>query len=147
MRGFYAGLLAGMIGGIGIFVIVILHFVTGLQEIINIWQLPDIRSVDLWIEYLIYHLGGWGIFGGIFGIIYSILYNGVPSKGAKKGIIFGCIIGLFANISVATHAFLQWLLLGNIASLAYAIALTEAFLIWFIYGIVLGPLYARWSLT
>ena len=136
MRGFYPGLIAGIIGGMGFFLYVI-FFPMSL--------IPDITSFDFWLNYCIYQVGLGGIFGGIFGIIYSKFYDRVPGNGALKGLVFGLIIFLLGNFALGTWQILIGLSAGNEKHLMVGIDLFEAFLIWFIYGLVLGPLYERWK--
>jgi len=133
--GFYPGLIAGMIGGTVAFL-----YVTLVHKWSNI---PDVTTFDFWINYLIYHLGIQGIFGGIFGIIYSRFHNGVPGKGVVKGIVFGIIVALIANISYASHFLLLWSLTGIEKYYQWGLGYAEGFIKWFTYGVVLEPLYKR----
>jgi len=137
MRGFYSGLIAGCIGGMGFSLYVIFFSLTA--------AIPDITSFDFWLNYFIYQVGVQGIFGGIFGIIYMKFYNGIPGKGAWKGLVFGLIIFLLGNFAHGTWNVLVGSLAGNEIHIAWGINYFEAFLIWFIYGLVLGPLYERWE--
>ena len=137
MRGFYPGLVAGIIGGLGFFLYVIFFSLTA--------AIPDITSFDFWLNYFIYQVGLSGIFGSILGIIYSKFYDRVPGNGAWKGLVFGLIIFLLGNFAYGTLHILIGLSAGNEIHLKEGVDYFEAFLIWFIFGLVLGPLYERWK--
>jgi hypothetical protein len=136
IRGFYPGLVAGIIGGMVFFLYVIFF---------SLYGIPDITSFDFWLNYFIYQVGVQGIFGGIFGIIYSKFYDRVPGKGARKGLVFGLIIFLLGNFAYGTWHTIIGLSAGNESHLMTAVNYFSAFLIWFIYGIVLGSIYERWK--
>lgn len=141
--GFHAGLIAGIIGGMG-FSLYVIFF--PMSSIVRARELiPDITSFDFWLNYFIYQVGLSGIFGSILGIIYSKFYNRVPGNGAWKGLIFGLIIFLLGNFAYGTLHILIGLSAGNEIHLMEGVDYFEAFLIWFIFGLVLGPLYERWK--
>ena len=141
MRGFYAGLIAGIIGQTGLFIYVFLSSTIGEGSDI----VPYVFSYDFWIDYLIYQIGEQAIFGGIFGIIYSQFYNKIPGKGLKKGIVFGLLIALLGTVSYGSFFLLMGLLTANETFLGWGVDWLEAIPMWFLYGVVLGPLYERWK--
>jgi hypothetical protein len=139
-RGFYSGLIGGMVASLWVFVYA---FLSG-----SFWiTMYDITSLEFWFDYSVSQLGLTAIFGGIFGLIYSRFYNGIPGEGVKKGVVFGLIIGVLANIAgQATELLLGWLLTGVQEYFEYGIAWLGGSLKWIFYGIVLGILYERLKL-
>lgn len=137
MRGFYAGLIAGIVGGTWIFIYVY-H-----TQILS--GLPDATPSD-WLNYLIYHIGIVGIFGGIFGSVYSRFYDGVPGKGVIKGLVFGLMMGMLANIFTSTDILLLWSQTHVDSALEWGVAWIIGFQKWIVYGIFLGILYERLKL-
>jgi hypothetical protein len=135
MRGFYSGLIAGIIGGIALFLYVIITQ--------HLSQLPDFTSLDFWLNYFIYQIGLQGIFGGIFGIMYSKFYNGIPGKSIVKGLVFGLIIFLLGNFAYGTLHLWIGLSAANESHLAWGIDYFEGFPLFLAYGIALGPIYER----
>ena len=103
-RGFYSGVIAGLFAGLTIFTTVMIEFSL-------VTEIPDITSVDFWMDYFVSQLGIHSIFGGIFGLMYQKLYGGIPSKGVKKGLVFGLMIGVLANLQYSMFFFLNWFLL------------------------------------
>ena len=141
MRGFYAGLIAGALGGfiftIGRIIADIFRFYTGT---------PTLLEFDMMMIHFGYAMGANGIFGAIFGIIYPLFYDRVPSKGIKKSLIFGLMMFFFSNVFISSIYLLNWYLTGfeqffldSFAWVFYGIQ------IWFPYGIFLGLLYERWK--
>jgi hypothetical protein len=142
MRGFHAGIIAGIISHIFFFSYNFLRSMVGHPS----GYMPYLFSYDVWINYLIYAAGIGAIFGGIFGVIYSKFYNVIPGKGVKKGLLFGLIMGLFSNISYGSHHLLIGLSTASEFYLVWGRGLIPSFLaIFFLYGIVLGLLYERWK--
>jgi len=142
MRGFYAGLIAGCVGGMGVTIIRILEVALSFPIIVY----PYFLEFDMIINHLGYSISAHGIFGGIFGIIYLKFYNRIPSKGVKKGLIFGSIIFLIANLTWASSNFISWLFIGIEQSFIWAYEfLTAGFFIWIPYGILLGVIYEKWK--
>jgi len=141
IRGFYSGLIAGIIGGIAFTGFRTLDSMLGLWAILG---MPAVTSFDTIISVLGYSIGHQGIYGGIFGIIYFKFYNRIPGKGIEKGIVYGLIIGALTDIAYGTALLLIWVYAGigqyfN-ESLGWIIS---AFYQWLPYGIVLGVLYER----
>ena len=83
MRGFYAGLMAGIVGGIALTSSHAMMTILGFGTFFTGAGVSI--SFDLLINHLGYAVGSTGIFGGIFGIIYSKIYNIVPGKNICKG--------------------------------------------------------------
>lgn len=141
MRGFYAGLIAGCIGGLVYTVSELLETILGLPA-----GVPDLLTFNILMIHLGYAIPANGVYGGTFGIIYSKFYDGVPSKGVKKGFVFGLIIFFISNIFIASGNLLSWLLTGVeqyfLWSYSWAMG---GFTIWLPYGVVLGLLYERWK--
>ena len=141
MRGFYAGLIAGVIGGISVNIVRIIEAILGLPSAI-----PGILTVETALFHLFYEMGAIGIFGALIGVLYSKFHNGIPGKGRKKGLIFGLLIGLFSNIWWVSAWFLEWLLTGIEYCLWELFELTLTyFAIFPLYGVILGLLYERWK--
>ena len=118
MRAFYSGLIAGIVGGAWVFLYVY-H-----SQILS--GIPDPTASD-WLNYLIYHVGIVGIFGGIFGIVYSKFYASVPGKGVIKSLVFGLMMGMLANIFTSTDNLLIW----SLTSINEALELGVAWIIGF----------------
>ena len=136
--GFYSGLIAGIAGGAWIFIYV---FYTQ-----NLALLPEVATLDFWIDYMVYHVGIVGIFGGIFGLVYSKFYAGIPGKGVIKGLVFGLMMGILANIGYSTEQFLIWSLTGIELAFQLGVGWIIGFQKWIVYCIVLGVLYERLKL-
>jgi hypothetical protein len=142
MRGFYAGLLAGIFGGTTFIITSIVGEIIRTGYITTVVQ--DFMKPDVLRDYSIYMVGYLAIFGSISGIYYTIFYNRIPGKGVKKGIVFGCMIGLLSNIWMAFRYYLIGLFTGIEAF--SSIALLGGFQMWFVYGLVLEPIYKRLNL-
>ena len=145
MRGFYSGVIAGIIGSIVLSISLIVVFEWLLGNWTAIYDSPI--TPDIVMNYLIYHIGFAAIFGGVFGIFYSILYDGIPGKGVKKGFFFGFMIGLLSNIWIAFGKFLTGVFTGIEIYYGDSFAFVWVFVfLWLIYGLVLGPVYERLNL-
>jgi hypothetical protein len=138
MRGFYSGLIGGFFAGIWIFVYVFLK---------GGWStMPNVMSLEFLQDYFIFQFGMHGIFGCIFGVLYSkVFYNAIPSKGFKKGLVYGLLIGMWANLFTASNELLRWSLTGLDVYLI-GVNWIEGFLKWIPYGFVLGIVYERLKL-
>ena len=141
MRGFYSGLIAGIIAGVG---------ATLWRIIESLLQLPTAIAGMLTVETIVYHLGyeigQIGITGALFGILYARFYVASPSKRVKKGFIFGLIAFLISNVLWA----ISFLLLGLMtwieeyfwfSLLWFQIGASY----WILYGVMLGIIYERWK--
>ncbi len=145
MRGFYSGLIAGIVGGI----ILSVSMIATEVWVFGTWTAiyDKIISPELVMNYIIYHIGYAAIFGGIFGIFYSIFYNRIPGKGIKRGFIFGCMIGLLSNIWIAFGEFLTGLFTGIEIYYDNSFGWAWVFVfLWLTYGLVLGLVYERLNL-
>jgi hypothetical protein len=140
MRGFYAGLLAGIIGGIAISITRIVEAILGLPSAI-----AGILTVETALYHLSYEMGQAGIFGALFGILYVRFYNAVPGKGVKKSLFFGSIIFLFSSFWWTSSNILCWLLTGNELFLWWSFVYFLPIVTWIPYGVLLGLVYERWK--
>ena len=138
-RGFYSGVIAGLFAGLYLFVNVVLSFVI-------LAELPEVTSLDFWLDYLVFQLGIHSIFGGIFGLMYSKFYVGIPGKGVKKGLVFALILGLLSSIFPTTDRFYYYLITGLEIYRIWGLGWLQASLKWIPYGIVLGFVYERLKL-
>ena len=84
--GIHLGAIAGLIGGIPIFIANILFFNR------HLWSIP-ISEIGFLLGQLGTHLFFNMIWGIVLGIIYSKTYGVIPKKGVLKGIIFGILTG------------------------------------------------------
>jgi len=142
VRGFYTGLLAGIIGGVPL---PIFRIIEAMIELYG--AVPHLVTYDFLIFHLGYAVGLHGLLGAIWGVIYSILYDGIPGKGIKKGFVYGCIVFFISDIYIASTnlslGLLTWIEEYFIWTSQWAVGGAQ---LWIIYGIVLGALYKRWSL-
>jgi len=144
VRGFYAGLIGGCIGG---FIYILFTIPETILELPGfIVETLDISEFSNLIALLGYSIPANGIWGSIYGIVYSRFYDGVPGKGIKKGFVWGCIIAFISNILIAFWDFLLLLLTGRefffIATYTW---IETGLVMWVPYGIFLGILYERWK--
>ena len=147
MRGFYAGLIAGIVGGFIFTIGRTLATISGFYFISPLARELDLLTFDMLMGHLGYAIGANGIFGGILGIIYSKFYDAIPGRGVKKGFVFGLIKFFIFNIFVSSSLILVGLLTGVEQYFVNAHGwFTGGIQIWLTYGIVLGLLYERLKL-
>jgi hypothetical protein len=138
-RGFYSGIIGGMVAGIWTFIYIIFRR--------GFFILPEVMSLDFLLDFFVYQFGYAAIFGGIFGLIYSRFYGGIPGKGVMKGFVFGLLIVVLVHIVVgSTEPLLAWTLSGVQEYFEWSILWAETSLKWIPYGIVLGFFYERLKL-
>jgi len=143
-RGFYAGLLAGMVGGLIYILCTIPESILGLPG--QLAENLEIFEFNVFMSMLGYSLPANGMWGSIYGIVYSRFYNGVPGKGIKKGFVWGCIIAFISNILIAFGNFLLFLFTGTELHFRLTYSWFETGLVmWVPYGIFLGIFYERWK--
>ena len=142
IRGFYAGIIAGCIGGLVYILCTIPEAMLGLPGALV--EVYDIFEFNTFVGLLGYSIPAQAIWGSIYGIVYSRFYDGVPGKGIKKGFVWGCIIALISNILIAFGHFLALQLTGMEFHFMQMYSWTEsALVIWVTYGIFLGIIYER----
>jgi len=131
--GFSAGIIAGFVGGVVAFILIIIGNITG------IWVPFEgaLNDVVFLTNQAVTHIGLNTIWGTIFGLIYSRFYDLIPGKGIWKGLYFGLLLFLIINISQASY-------LAAFGSFFWVIGnFYVAFPIRIIYGFVLGALYEK----
>ena len=139
MRGFRAGLIAGMVAGVVLSLGRVVETSFGLPsaEVILTW--------DFMSAHIGYSVGVIGIFGGFFGIVYSKFYDGIPAKGVKKSLVYGLIVLLFTSLWAVSYNIILAFLTGMEIFLVWALAWGLVLHVWITYGLVLGVLYERWK--
>jgi hypothetical protein len=140
MRGFYSGLIAGIIGGIAINITRIVEAILGLPSAI-----AGMLTVETMLFHLAYEMGQAGISGALVGILYARFYDAVPGKGVKKSLVFGSIIFLFSSLWWTSADILDWLLTWTELYFWWAFVYFLAIFVWIPYGVVLGLVYERWK--
>ena len=139
MRGFYAGLIAGIVAGISL--------TSGriIESILKLVSAEVVLTLDFIIAHFGYAIGATAIFGGIFGAIYSKFYHGIPGKGVKNGFVFGLLIYLLSNVYQSSRELINWLLTWEDIYFKWIFSWGLALYVWIPYGVVLGFLYERWK--
>ena len=75
--------------------------------------------------------------GAIYGAFYALFYNRIPGKGVVKGLFYGLAIYLLSPFRYATYNFVYGILF-----FAKVWTITP-FIVFAIFGIVLGHLYKK----
>ncbi|MCW4032116.1 MAG: hypothetical protein NWF08_01840 [Candidatus Bathyarchaeota archaeon] len=127
IEGIHPGAIAGLIGGIVIFVAHALlmnpllypKFVTDIGWLIG--QLGTHALINMC----------WGV---IFGIFFVMLYNGIPGNKVLKGVTFAMIIFFITSLRVAFY----WL---SYESIGGFVGWINGIYLFLIFGIILGYLY------
>jgi len=76
------------------------------------------------------------IWGTIFGAIYAQIIDRVPGTGVLKGLYFGLIVWLIKDVAAGSYIALILMEVNSAISL-----ILVGFLMWMIYGLILGILY------
>ncbi|WP_455277970.1 hypothetical protein [[Eubacterium] cellulosolvens] len=134
--GIFAGTIAGVV--MGIVASIVGYFLTGLRLIepaggFEIWNDPSMQILLVLAEI---SLGL--IWGSIFGAIYSYTHNIIPGKGIIKGLYFGLIIWLIKDVAAGSYTAL---ILTQIQTALLLII--YGFIMWIVYGPLLGYLYKK----
>ena len=136
-KGTFAGLIAGMLGGIVAYLMQIIDNVY-VYQLGTAWMEPSFILSQLSV-----HLGIHAIYGGIFGAIFVYVYDLVPRKGISKAIVYGLIAYLVMDVHFAFRYILYAItimpeILGENLGTLYI-----GFVAFLVFGIVLGLLYRK----
>jgi hypothetical protein len=141
-RGFFSGLIAGMIGGLFYILWMVPGAMLGLPTVAI--EALDIFKIDVFLILLGYSIPAQGICGSIYGIVYSRFYDRVPGKGIKKSFVWGCIIAFISDILISFNHLLALQFTGLDLHFINTYSWIEAgIVIWLPYGIFLGIIYER----
>lgn len=130
-----AGAIAGAVADIPVIASVYVLANIGVFE-------PPVGSTEMWNSMImllgVAHLAldiFWGMIGGV---AYSYLYSLIPGKAVLKGLTFGLSIWVIKDVAAGSYLALTMLVVNSAI-----ILIIGGFVMWIVYGLVLGYLYKK----
>jgi hypothetical protein len=131
-----AGAIAGAVADIAVITSFYVLANTGVIQ-------PPVGTMEIWTPSMFMLLGVahlsldifWGMIGGA---AYSYLYSLIPGKAAVKGLIFGFSIWVIKDVAAGSYLALTMMQVNSAILL-----IIGGFVMWIVYGLVLGYLYKK----